>query len=449
MSGAAAPALAPAGARATAARLWFPATVAATLAAFAALVGWNLAHTSWLDGYDAYHVVLYAETVAKEHRLPDPDETDVWHNPPLYFALAGEAELLARRLGADEDPYKAGQAVSALAAVAIVLLAFLVARELFPSSRLAQLAALGFAAATPVLVRGSVMYHPEPLTAALVGGALYAAVRALARGGLTVRSGLVVGALAGLASLTRTWGLAVVAALALVAILDAARRRTAGPAVALVLSAAVLAAPWLAYKAHRYGSPLAFSRPVPSQWDEPGRPLAFYTELAPSAVFSEPYTLHFRNRLLPVTYADWWGDWHRSFRVPAAERSYAVPLSDERRRARVLQSVVGVLPSLLTLAGVVGLAVVATRTRALPLVALLSTLALLVASYAFFLVRYPKLDGDNIKALYLLSAVVPVAVCAGWALAQVRRAGALVLAAVLLLLAGLAYVDVSFLVLPA
>jgi Dolichyl-phosphate-mannose-protein mannosyltransferase len=443
------PLAAPAGVRGATARLWFPAAVAATVTAFALLVGWNLAHSSWLGGYDAYHIVRYAEIVAKEHRLPEEWEVDVWHNPPLFFAVAGEAQLLAGRLGADSDPYKGGQVVSALAAVAVVLLAFLTARELFPASRTAQLGALGLAAFTPVLVRGAVMYHPEPLTAALVGAAIYVAVRALVRGGLTLRSALLCGSLAGLASLTRTWGLALIAALAIVAAVDAARRRVVVPAIALCAAAAVLATPWLVYKAVAFGSPFAFSQPDPTQWDEV-RPRAFYTELALGEVFSDPYSPHFRNRLLPVTYADWWGDWHRYFQVPEELRGTTPErLPEEYRRPLLLQSVVGVVPSLLVLAGAAGLAVVGARRRSLPLLALLAPLALLVASYVFFLARYPKADGDNLKALYVLSAVVPAAVCGGWALGQLRRAGTLVFAAILLLLAGLAYVDVSFLVLPA
>ena len=107
------------------------------------------------------------------------------------------------------------------------------------------------------------------------------------------------------------------------------------------------------------------------------------------------------------------------------------------------------MPTVLLLAGAVGLAVAAVRERSLPLLAVLAPLALLVASYVFFLARYPKTDGDNLKALYLLSTVAPLAVCGGWALAQVRRAGTLAFAGVLLLLAAFLYSDLSFLVLPA
>jgi hypothetical protein len=200
----------------------------------------------------------------------------------------------------------------------------------------------------------------------------------------------------------------------------------------------------------QHGSPLAFSTPGGAeQWPGGGRDASFYTTVAAGDLVRDPYAPHFRNRLLPVTYADWWGDWHRSFRVPEELRNLPERLPDEYRRPLVLQSLAGLVPTVLILAGAIGLAVAAVRRRSLALLAVLAPLALLVASYVFFLARYPKADGDNIKALYLLSTVAPLAVCGGWALAQVRRAGTLAFAGVLLLLAAFLYSDLAFLVLPA
>ena len=424
--------------------------VAAILVAFVALTGWNLAHTSWLRGYDAYHVVRYAEIVAFDHRLPRPDEVDVWHNPPLYFAVAGTAERVTKRFFGVDDSYRGAQLLSLAAGLGVVLLAFLTARSLFPESLTAQLGTLGLAAATPVLVRGSVMYHPEPLMAVLAALAIYLVVRSLARGPATVGAAALAGAVAGLGSLTRTWGLAVIAALGLVLALDGVRSRRAWPAVAFCAAALALAGPWLAYKWAEHGSPLAFSTPGgEEQWPGGGRDASFFTTVAAGELVRDPYAPHFRNRLLPVTYADWWGDWHRSFQVPDELRNLPERLPDEYRRPLVLQSLAGLVPTALVLAGVVGLAIEAVRRRSLALLAVLAPLALLVASYVFFLARYPKADGDNIKALYLLSTVAPLAVCGGWALAQVRRAGTLAFAAVLLLLAAFLYSDLTFLVLPA
>lgn len=439
--------------RLRAGRLAYPAAVAAVLAAFASLLTWNLARTSWLDGYDAFHIVRYAEIVTGEGRLPGPADTDVWHNPPFFFVVAGGAQRLAAALGRETDPYKGGQLVSVLAAVGIALFAFLIARELFPRSRVAQLGTLGFAVTTPVLVRGATMYHPDPLAALLVAAATFVTVRAFARSEFGLAGAAGAGLLVGLATLTRAWALAALAGLALAFTLKAIAsrgERDVVRATGVMLGVALaLALPWLAYKTVRYGDPLAFSRPDPTQWTLDGRPGEFYTGLGLSKLFTEPYSPHFRNQLLPVTYADWWGDWHRYFRIPEELRQDPEKLPREYGRPLALQSLVGILPSLLILAGLVGLSVAAVRRRSFALLALLASFALLAASFVYFLVANPKADGDNIKALYILSAVVPLSVCGGWALAQARRAGRLAFAALLIVLADLAFLDLRFLILPA
>ncbi|MGH3144105.1 MAG: hypothetical protein ACRDO9_13405, partial [Gaiellales bacterium] len=79
---------------------------------------------------------------------------------------------------------------------------------------------------------------------------------------------------------------------------------------------------------------------------------------------------------------------------------------------------------------------------------LLLSLALLVVSYAGFLWRYPKQDGDNIKALYVLNAVPVVAVAAGYALERIAREGILLLLGVALATLLVALASFAFLVLP-
>ncbi|HVM18193.1 MAG TPA: glycosyltransferase family 39 protein [Gaiellaceae bacterium] len=422
---------------------------AAMLLAFAALLAWNSQQYAWLRGFDAEAMSLYVDVV-RDGRLPTQEETTVWHNPPLFFAVAAAVESLAERAGTPDDPRAAVQLVSVLFAFVVAVVTFLVARELFPRSAVAQLGALGFVVTMPVLVRAGVLYHPEALAAALVAGGTYLVVRSARRPSVLVA--LAAGALVGLANLTRTWALAAVPALALAygARWLARRERTAllsGLAFAGV--AAALVVPWLAYKAADHGSPLAYSKPNPQQWVLEGRPREFYTSFPVREVFGTPYAPHFLNRLLPVVYTDWWGDYWRYYDVPLELATEPPRLPDEYHHPRVLQSWAGVLPTLLILAGVAGLAVQAVRTRSAPLVALVLPLLALAASFTWFLTENPKLDGDNVKALYVLNGALPAAVAGGWALSQVARAGTLVLAAVLLLLAGVAYLDVFFLVLPA
>lgn len=420
------------------------------LAAVGAVLLWNALAYPWERSYDANASTLYVQTLTAERRLPDAGDSPVWHNPPLFFALAAVVQPLAEAVGI--APYRGVQLLSALSALAIVVLVLLLARALFPRSPGAQLAALAVAAATPVLLRAGALYHPEALATALATAGLYVAVRSLARGALTLRAGVLAGVLLGLANLTRTWALALLAAVLAAAALDALWRRSrsgAAAAAALAATAGVLVGPWLAYKWIEHGSPLAYSQPIASQWRERGRPASFYLDLALGDVFSRPYAPHFSNRLLPVVYTDWWGDYWRSWEVP--ERLHVSPADLPRayERPRVVQSVVGLLPTAAAAAGFLALGVLGLRRRDAALVAVVLAGVLLALSFVGFLIRYPKLDGDNIKALYVLDAVPVVAVCAGFAAAWVAARGRLLRALVAAALAGVVAATFVFAALPA
>jgi hypothetical protein len=417
-----------------ASRLAFPLAAAILLAGYATLVLWDVFQYDWLRGYDAYAASLYADVIRDHHRLPTEAETSVWHTPPLFFALAA---LI--------DSHRAVQVINGLAALAVVVFAGLIARELFPRSRTIQLGAVAFAAVTPVLTRTAVMYHPEPLATALAVAGLFLVVRALARDRVTVWTGVVVGVLFGLATLTRTWALALAAA-SLLALL--ARRRVL-PAAALTGVMLALALPWFVHQGIEHGNPLAFNRPAPEEPFFSRRPASFYTSLDVEAVFSRPYAPNYLNHLWPVLYTDWWGDYWRYFELPAENISTPAELPPKYESPRVRQSYVGLAPSLLAVAGFIGLVVVGIRRRAPGLLLLPASVVLLGIAFLVFQISYPHADGDTIKAAYLLNAVAPLAVCAAWALAWLGRAGRFVMIAVLALLAYAAVLDVDFLILPA
>jgi 4-amino-4-deoxy-L-arabinose transferase-like glycosyltransferase len=426
------------------------ATAGTILAALAVLVFWNAFHYDWVRGYDAFSVAQYVTVIEHGHRLPTRADTDVWHNPPFFFLVAAGVQELASRGGWRTDPYKAVQLLSALATVLTCLFAFLTARELWPRSRTAQLGALAVPATTPVLVRSAVLYHPEPLAACLVAAATWVLVRALARGRPALPSAVAAGLLLGLANLTRTWALAALGAAAVTVALAWWWRRERTYlrfGVVTLAVAALLLLPWLGYKAATFGSPLAYSQPNEAQWHDGPRPLAFYTALDLRQVYTHPYSDFMRNRLLPVTYTDWWGDYWRYWDVPTS-MVYSPPilpgsLDTERR----LQSYVGILPSLLLLAGLGGAAWLGVGRRSPALLFLAASVLLLAVSYVGFLIQYPKHDGDNMKSLYVLDAVMPLAVCGGWALDRLRRLNRLALAVLALIALELVYLDLGFLVL--
>jgi hypothetical protein len=420
--------------------------VAVTLAVLA----WNAAQYHWLQSYDAYASWQYKNVVTDEHRLPTKSETDVWHNPPLFFAVAGQIERAAKSAGFT-TPEHAVQLLSALCVLGIVVLSGLIARELFPARPWVWVAALAVAAITPVLVRAGVLYHPEPLATLLATAGLFVVVRALARGDLGWKTGLTAGILLSLANLTRTWALATVGAVIVGLLLRAAIREdrqalvAAGVVVGVV---AVLTGPWFAYKAVEHGNPLAYSRPNPEQWRERGRPAAFWFGLSIDKLFTRPHHPAFRNHLVPVLYADWWGDYWRTYRVPSELHETPDLLPSAHSRPLVRQVWLGLWISVAALAGLVALGIRAVRRRDEALSTLLLSLVLLAVSYVGFLWRYPKQDGDNIKALYVLNAVPVVAVAAGYTIERIAREGILLLLGVVFATLLVALAAFAFLVLP-
>jgi hypothetical protein len=424
-----------------ASRLALPIGTAVVLAGYGALLGWDVFHYDWLRGFDAYANSLYADVIREHHRLPHETETGVWHTPPLFFALAA---LI--------DSHRAVQAVDALAALAVVVVAGLIARELFPRSRVIQLAALTFAALTPVLTRTAVMYHPEPLATAFAMGGLYVVVRALARGRPGPWTGCVAGILFGFGTLTRTWALAVAAACCAVLVLRARLDRDPAPvwaASALLGLLLVLTLPWFIHQTREHGNPLAFNRPAPNESFFERRPASFYTALDVDAVFERPYAPNYLNHLWPVVYTDWWGDYWRYFDIPYENISTPPELPTKYENPRVRQSYVGLAPSVLAVVGFAGIVLIGIRRRDPALLALPVSVVLLGLAFLVFQISYPHPDGDTIKAAYLLDAVPPLAVCAAVAVDRLRRAGRLVMIAVMALLAYAAALDIDFLVLPS
>ena len=284
------------------------------LAVEAVLLLWNAWRFDWLRGYDAFANDGYAKIVSTEYRLPSVEESDAWHTPPFWFALAGGLRRVAGAMGW-EPVQRPGQLLAAAAGLAICVLVLLLARQLWPGRRMLHLVALVLTAASPALVRASAMYHPETLAVALATGGVLVAVRGLQTRS-TLWTGAGAGALLGLAALTRAWALPVLVAVLVAVGLDAWGRRSWAPAAALLATSVALLGPWLVNQEVAHGSALAFNRPAPPGSMLTRRPASFYLGPRALRVFEHPVTPLFRNELLPHLYADWWGDWALTWNSP-------------------------------------------------------------------------------------------------------------------------------------
>jgi hypothetical protein len=211
---------------------------------------------------------------------------------------------------------------------------------------------------------------------------------------------------------------------------------------------AALSIPWYARQTIDYGSPFAFAKPGGSAVWLSALPPGFFTTFDLNDVFTNPYQPTYKNELFPVLYTDWWGDYSRYFHIPLAQLNNPLRLPARYRDPLVLQSIVGIIPTLLALMGAVGLTVEAIRRRRRPLAIVLTAASLVAFSFLWFLINDPKVDGDNIKSLYILDLVPAVALSTAWALDWVRRhSNRLLLIGLLAWLAATAFYDFSFLVL--
>lgn len=419
-------------------------TVAGILTGATALSIWNAWHFDWLRGYDASANEHYVHIVSTDYRLPAESESGAWHTPPLWFAAAGGLRRLTSALGWEQD-LRPGQLLAALAGVAVCVLVFLLARELWPGRRHLHVVALALAAGSPALVRASAMYHPETLAVALATGGLLVAVRALRRGP-SVGASLAAGLLLGLASLTRSWALPVLVVVGAALVLEARRSRAWAPALVLVATAAALLVPWLANQQLAHGSPLAFNREAPPESLLDRRPASFYLGHRALRVLDHPVTPLFRNELVPQLYADWWGDWALTWDTPPPPPPGGLlPAHVVADRAR--QSLVGIVPTVVALAGLLAFAILAAARRSLVLALVPAAACAVAASYLVFAIRYPSTDGDTIKGTYLLMALPAASLGAGFLVDALRRPGRAGVLAVGLGLAVLAAVQAPFLVL--
>lgn len=414
------------------------------LIAEGALLAWNAWHYDWLRGYDAFANEQYADVVSREYRLPSVGESGVWHTPPLWFALAGTLGRLTTVLGLGHAQ-RPGQLLAAAAGLVTCILVFLLARVLFPERRVLHLVSLVLVAASPALVRASAMYHPETLAVALATGGVLVAARAL-RTRWTLGSAVAAGALLGLACLTRAWAVPVLVAVLVVAGLNAWDTRRWAPFAACGAVSLALLAPWLVNQELAHGSALAFNRSPPSGSMLDRRPASFYLGPRSLRALEHPVTPLFRNELVPHLYADWWGDWALTWDSPPPPAPAALlPSGIVSERAR--QAFIGVLPSLLALAGLIALGLLSGARRSASLALLPLSAVGVVTAYVVFAVRYPSTDGDTIKATYLLMALPAAAVGAAFVIDALRPRGRVWATAGVVALGALVAVQLPFLIL--
>jgi hypothetical protein len=370
-------------------------------------------------GYDAVAHRTYADLLVHHQRIPTPAESQEFHTPPGFYAVAGVAEAGADKLGA-AHPWQVARGLNVVWVLGTAILTLLIARLLFPRDPIVHVAAVAFVGFVPVVLKLAAMLHPETLSLFVSTLAIYLAVRMFVRRAFGWREAVLLGAALGAAQLVRGFNLwlvpLIVAGFVAAALGGAvARRRAVATTLTVLVATAAVAAPWYVRQTVHYSNPVAFNRPAPDEplWQR--RPLSFYTGLGLPELFRNPTRPQFVNQAIPTLYSDIWGDYFGYFSwTTTAGGGTPVPLDSTGQLELEAQNVLGLVPTLLALGGVIGLFGLGLRRRSrfsnpgLLVVALLPLVGLV--GFLLFTVSYPSGDGDVIKAGYLLTTVP------GWAI---------------------------------
>lgn len=365
-------------------------------------------------GFDAAEHIGYARGLIENFELP---ETGAYYTPPLFYALAGVIAATGHAVGLPQWEDGAQVFTGALT-IATGVLVLALARLVFPGRRVLHCTALAFYACLPLVYKIGAMVHPQVLVVFLVTLGGYLGARMILRGSFRLVEAVLVGATFGAALLVRNVALAPLAAVlfavAVVAVRSPVERLRALRAGAVAgLIAVVIAAPWYIHLRVNYDNTV-FGRPgvggpLSERW-----PARFYVQLPLPEVITAPYRPRLEPTFPGVVYTDTWGDyfgyWSWGSRSIEAEGRVADRLT--------VQSVAGLLPTALLLAGWLALAGTALRPGGQAAARLLVALvpgAVLLAMLAYT-VRNPAGDGDTVKGLFVLPAVPFAAVAFGLAL---------------------------------
>jgi hypothetical protein len=371
-------------------------------------------------GYDALAHRTYADLLIHHGHIPSPAQSQEFHTPPGFYAVAGAAEVVGQS-------WQVARGLNVVWVLGTAVLTVLVARELFPRDRRLQLTALVFAGLVPVVLKLAAMFHPETLSLFASTLALYLAVRMLSRRSYGWKSAALLGIAIGLAQLVRTsnlWLVPIVLAGFAAAAFGGtvARRRAVSSAVVVLAATALVAGPWYVRQTVEYSNPLAFNRPAPDVPLWRRRPASFYTGLGLPQSIRNPTRPQFTNDLWPTLYSEIWGDYFGYFAwTTTASGTTPVALDATGQKELEAQNVLGFVPTLLAIGGVLALLWRSLRKTnpALLVVALLPLAGLL--GFLLFTVAYPSGDGDVIKAAYVLTTVPGWAIGFGYAWSRLAR----------------------------
>jgi len=380
----------------------------AVVAAAVALRLWNVRAYPLLYGFDAKGNWLRIWRVTRDWALSGPHAGWSTADPPLFF-YASAALLRAMGLPDNQTAIEAARLAGTLAGLGGVALAAELCRRAARDAPRRMLLAAACLLYLPAHIQASAMLNEEIWATVFTAGALLLLASGLVRPRgprVELARAATVGALGGLAMLTKVSGVAVPAAAASTVALDAWRRRalrSGATRLAVLLAAAFLAGGWYyAWTWSVSGRPYRTSDQAERHQRRlpPGERRVLDYARVPAATWTDPQVLHpdLLRSVWGSTYTSFWFDGHRHF------------LPREGEAVRRTGLALGLLALLPTAACAVGMARGLRRARRSPRSPdppLLLLTAFTLAGYVAFTWRVPAYTA--VKGTYLLGLSVPFA----------------------------------------
>jgi hypothetical protein len=406
-------------------------------------------------GYDAddhLHYIVNAHHVLTTFRLPTEGITKEFFSPPLPYALPTLFYTLMKPLceywGLGTTPYaqldycliftgKFAQLLNVLYSLVLTFYLLKICDRIRPGDLTLKISSLGLLGMLPVYYKTFSFVRGEPLVALFSVLVVYQFVTMmLQKEGVGGQDVLVLGVFLGLLFLSRQWGFFVLPALfvsaGLYAFICTRRAKSLVTALVLSLCLAGLISGWFYVLLHVKTSQLAAFNRQTSGFSLSNQPAKFYVGLGLQdfELFTRPTRSSFRNQMIPIFYADLWGDYWTRFSVTGYDPVHGYDWSPEASNWHRMRPYLGrvnllaLFPTALFLAGCgIGFLAFTQQFRARPLATerdtsifslLLWIIVISLAGYFGFLISYPSPNkGDTIKATYMLHIFPFLAILAG------------------------------------
>lgn len=396
-------------------------------------------------GYDADDYAAYIETLASG-RLPGIEDTDEFFTPPVPFSVPAILSWILNI--SPEIILKLAQIINVFLALGTALALVRISDRISSGDPRARNLSLAFLLTLPVFYKSHAFVRAEPYLLFFI--ILYIEQLVKLAGKridpfiFSIKSGILFGAVL----LARQWGILILPGVFVYAflLLVTQKERRMSILLGFLLSGliAFVVSGWFYITLlNRYGSVTAFNRKPAESFSLKNKPASFYIGLAGNELFTDPVRDSFDNQMIPILYAETWGDYWQFFVVFGEDLRSGDPVqadllfeaieSDpppswlQTNRFKIAPylgrvNLISILPSIIALVSfgwACGTSILRMLTCRLDYMTLIVILivAMIIATltgYLWFLIQYPSLDGDTIKATYILQIFPLIALLIGW-----------------------------------